>query len=442
MRDTVQRMLRHECQVPDGSPLWVAVSGGVDSMVLLHVLHALHHPVSVLHVDHGLRGAASDADRALVERTAATLGVPCRVERVNVAERQHEQGVSVQMAAREARYEVFHRAVGEGPANLAMAHHADDAVESLLMNLLRGLGADGWGGIPLRNGSFIRPLLSVPRSVIEAYAAEHAVPFREDASNTDPKYLRNRIRHELMPMLEGLRPGARQVLQRNVALSLQINALAMQRLEALEQAVVCNADGTAELPFAALEHCPAPWLLLTRFTRQAGLHPDAVGALLRAVQQRHIGARFEGEAYVVVVDRTAIVMAPLVPVGKEHLVPVAPPWPEGLPFLIEEVGPEAMAQEQPADVLLMDPDAVVGALRLRPWRAGDRMAPTGMRGTKLISDLLVDAKVPLPYKRAAHVLADDRGILWCCGLRRGALALPTKAPRRLLKITWTGTPFR
>jgi tRNA(Ile)-lysidine synthase len=442
MRDTVQRTLRLQCQVPDGTPLWVAVSGGVDSMVLLHVLHALHYPVSVLHVDHGLRGSASDADRALVEGTAAALGVPCRVERVNVAERKQERGVSVQMAARAARYEIFQRAVDAGPSQLAMAHHADDAVETLLMQLLRGMGADGWGGIPLRSGPFIRPLLGVPRTAIEAYAAAHGVPYREDVSNTDPKYLRNRIRQELMPLLEGLRPGARQVLQRNAMLAREINALAIEGLEGLEQAVHCHADGTAELPFAAVEASNTPMLLLTRFTRQARLHPDIIGALLRAVQERHTGARFAGEGYTAVVDRTSILLAPAAPAPVEHILPLTSPWPIDLPVHIEEVGTEALGTEHPVHVLLLDTDAVEGPLRLRPWRIGDRIAPSGMRGTKLISDLLVEAKVPLPYKHAVHVLADDRGILWCCGLRRGGLALPGNAPRRLLKITWTGTSLR
>lgn len=442
MRDAVQRLLRGPCQVPEGAPLWVAVSGGVDSMVLLHVLHALGHPVQVLHVDHGLRGAASDADHALVVATAAALGVPCHTERVNVAEHHHVPGVSLQMAARAARYAVFQRAVQEGPATLAMAHHADDAVETFLMNLLRGMGAEGWGGIPLRSGHFVRPLIELPRASIEAYARAHRIAFRDDASNDDPKYLRNRIRHTLMPLLEELRPGAGRVLQRNVALSREIQALALQRLEVLEQAVVCHADGTAELPFAAMETSSAPMLLLMRFTQQAGLHPDAIGALLRAVEERHTGARFAGEGYVVVVDRTSIVMAPVVPPAEEYQLPLVPPWPNELPVQVEQVGEEALFIAHPPEVLLLDADAVVGSLRLRPWREGDRITPSGMQGSKLISDLLVDAKVSLPYKPAVHVLEDERGILWCCGLRRGALALPSNAPRSLLKVTWTGAPFR
>lgn len=437
MREAVQRLLRGPCQVPEGTPLWVAVSGGVDSMVLLHVLHALRHPLHVLHVDHGLRGAASDADRALVEATAAALGLPCHVERVNIAAHQQGTGASMQMAARAARYAVFQRAVAEGPERLAMAHHADDAVETLLMHLLRGMGSDGWGGIPLCRGPFLRPLLDTSRAAIEAYARAHRIAFREDASNNDPKYLRNRVRHGLMPVLEELRPGARAVLRRNAALARDLNELARQRLAELEQAVRCNADGSAELPFSVLEASGAPQLLLARFAAPAALHPDMLEALFRAVVDRRTGARFLGDGHAVHVDRAMVLLVPDAPLAnRTYTVPLRPPWTVTGPVEMAEVGGEALEQVHPANVLLLDADAVEGLLRLRPWRKGDRMAPSGMKGTRLISDLLVDAKVPLHRKRAVQVLEDDRGIIWCCGLRRSRLALPAPRPGRLLKVTY------
>ncbi|MEZ4756253.1 MAG: tRNA lysidine(34) synthetase TilS [Flavobacteriales bacterium] len=437
MHDTVQRSLRLQCQVPDGSPLWVAVSGGVDSMVLMHVLHDLGHQVHVLHVDHGLRGAESDADRELVVRTAAALGLPTRVERVDVVARRSAEGGSMQMAARTARYEVFHRAVEEGPGLLSMAHHGDDAVETMLMQLLRGMGTAGWSGIPMRSGAFIRPLLSVPRAVIEDHARRHHIPFREDASNADPAYLRNRVRHELLPMLEELRPGARRVLQRNVALAREMHALAEERAREVEQSVRTFADGRAELPIAAVEASVAPLLLLSRFAAPAELHPDRVEALWRAIAERHVGARFDGPALSVQVERTVIVRIPLgQPLRTEHVVPIDPPWPAHLPLRLEVAGPNDLTSDHPPSVLILDADALQGSLRVRPWRRGDRIAPTGMKGSKLISDMLVDARVPLHRKGAVHVLEDDRGVLWCCGFRRSRLALPRNRPGRLLKITY------
>lgn len=441
MRNAVRRFLRHRCRVSDGVPLWVAVSGGVDSMVLMHLLHALGHPLQILHVDHGLRGSDSDADRELVERTAASLGIPCRVEHVDVAAHRTVEGGSLQMAARSARYEAFHRAVGQGPSLLAMAHHADDAVETLLMHLLRGMGGDGWAGIPVRTGAFVRPLLGCSREAIEAYAAEHGIPFRVDASNSDAKYLRNRVRHELIPLMELLRPGARRVLQRNAQLARELHALAQDRLMDLGAAVHGNADGCAELRIDAVEASVAPLLLLMRFTAPARLHPDVLEDILRAIHERHVGARFPGPTHDVSMDREVIVLSPRPDPRPGHwVVPLHPPWPQGVPFLVEQVGVEECHGDQPANVLLLDASAVVGQLRLRPWNAGDRIAPTGMIGTKSVSDLLVDAKVPLHRKGMVQVLEDDRGILWCCGYRRGRLAMPITPPDRLLKLS-VGSAF-
>jgi len=405
-------------------------------MVLMHLLHALGHPMQVMHVDHGLRGTESDADRELVERTAASLGIPCRVERVDVAAQQLEEGGSLQMAARSARYGAFHRAIAQGPNMLAMAHHADDAVETLLMSLLRGMGSAGWTGIPVRSGAFVRPLLGCTREAIEAYASEHGIPFRVDTSNSDATYLRSRVRHELLPLMEDLRPGARRVLHRNARLARELHALAQERLMELGPMVHNNADGSAELRIDAVEASVAPLLLLMRFAAPARLHPDVLEDILRAIQERHIGARFPGLTHDVSVDREVILLSPHQhSLPGQWIIPLHPPWPQDAPFLIEEAGTEELHKDQAPNVLLLDASAVVGQLRLRPWRAGDRLAPTGMVGTKLVSDLLVDARVPLHRKGFVRVLEDERGILWCCGYRRGRLALPDAPPGPLLKLS-------
>ncbi len=217
MRDDVRRFIRREELLAPGEAAWVAVSGGSDSMVLLHVLRALGHPVHAAHVDHGLRGAESDADRALVERWCRELGVPCRTTRVDVHARAAEQGVSVQMAARALRIAWFESLSEEGPRAVALAHHRDDAIETMWINLLRGSAGAGRGGIAPRNGDRIRPFLCVDKAAILAYAQAHGVPFREDRSNRDPHYLRSRVRQELVPMLEALRPGSLRAMGRSQA---------------------------------------------------------------------------------------------------------------------------------------------------------------------------------------------------------------------------------
>ena len=167
MRERVARTIARHALLQPGEALWVAVSGGVDSMVLLHVLRSLGHPVQVVHVDHGLRGPESDADRALVRDHCAKHGIPFHVEVVDVRAAMERMGGSVQMAARAERYAVFERLMNSGPHKLAMAHHADDVVETALMNLLQGMGQHGWKSIPVKRAGFIRPLIDQDRAAIE-----------------------------------------------------------------------------------------------------------------------------------------------------------------------------------------------------------------------------------------------------------------------------------
>ncbi|MBK6777710.1 MAG: tRNA lysidine(34) synthetase TilS [Flavobacteriales bacterium] len=240
----VQRFVARESLLAPSEPVLVGVSGGVDSMVLLHVLRALEHTCTVVHVDHGLRGAESDADSAFVEAHCRERGIECVIERVDVRGKAGE-GQSIQMAARELRYAVFERVLtGKSARKMALAHHADDSVETLLMNLMRGTGVAGWRGIPPIAGRFVRPLLSVGRAAILEYASKYKVPFREDSSNTDPHYLRNRVRNELLPLMEQLRPGARNVLARDADDLRRLTSIVETGFEILARSISTGPDGS------------------------------------------------------------------------------------------------------------------------------------------------------------------------------------------------------
>src|SRR5690606_1450043 len=151
--------------------------------------------VSVIHIDHGLRGAESDADREFIREHCERKGIPFSVEKVDVRSRAEEEGISIQMAARDLRYAVLRKLAAEKRSTVALAHRQDDAIETLFIQLMQGMGTHGWRTIPPVAGPFIRPLLCCSRDEITTYATKHSIAFREDASNTDPKYLRNRIRH-------------------------------------------------------------------------------------------------------------------------------------------------------------------------------------------------------------------------------------------------------
>ena len=186
----------------------IGVSGGRDSVALLHLLAGLgYRKLIVCHLNHRLRGRSSDADARFVERLAAKFGFPCATGREEVAARAEKNRESIETAARNARHDFFKRVAREKKcASIFLAHHADDQVETFLFNLFRGAGSAGLGSmrVETRHGSLrvIRPMLGVWRSEIDAYAAAHRLKFREDASNTDPAHQRNRMRHQIIPMLE------------------------------------------------------------------------------------------------------------------------------------------------------------------------------------------------------------------------------------------------
>lgn len=197
----------------------IGVSGGRDSVALLHALVALGRPkLMVCHLNHQLRGRESGQDAAFVRRLAQRHQLPCEIERVDVARLARERGISIESAAREARHEFLHRmAARHGTSLVVLAHHADDQAETILANLCRGAGLNGLGGMkPLtRIGGLqvVRPLLKTSRGEIDSYVAEHGLTFREDSSNLSLQHRRNRLRHEVMPLLN-------QIFERNVSASI------------------------------------------------------------------------------------------------------------------------------------------------------------------------------------------------------------------------------
>lgn len=438
MINAVRHTMRRYALATEGEPLWVAVSGGVDSMVLWHVMRMLGHPCHVVHVDHGLRGSESDADREFVVAHGRALGVEVHVHKVAVREAATVPGTSTQMAARDMRYELFHQCVRQGPGTLAMAHHADDAAETFLIHLLRGMGSHGWASIPPRTGAFVRPLIECRRTRIEAYAKAHDIPFRSDSSNADPHYLRNRVRNELLPLMEELRPGSGQVLVRNVVLARELMALSSNALSAAAEAFLPDAEGVARLPLPLVRDSDAPHLLLHALLGPKGFHPDVLDQLLLAVEQRRTGAVFMQGIWRMTVDRDELVLQAMDADQRSWTIDGPDAVPADAPIRIGLCQKRAEQQVPGTHVVHLDPAQAAFPMRLRPWRAGDRMRPAGLHGSKLISDMLTDAKVPSHIRKQVLVLESGGRIIWLCGYRlaEGAKADPGAVAQ--LRLEWLG----
>ncbi|MGV3636346.1 MAG: tRNA lysidine(34) synthetase TilS [Flavobacteriales bacterium] len=436
MIEKVRHTIRTHGLLQPGEPVWVAVSGGVDSMVLLHVLQALGHPCHVAHVDHGLRGAASDGDRAFVETHCAEHGSPFEVVRVDVKARTDATGESTQMVARALRRAWFHQLMEQGPQKLATAHHADDAVETFFLGLIQGMGARGWGSIPVQKDGIIRPLIAVTREEILAYAREHDIPWREDASNTEEIYLRNRVRHELLPMLERWRPGTQRTIVRNLRLFRELDHLARAVGANALSGIIPEADGTLRVPIERILGT-TPLLVLHHLLRGYGFHPDRLDDMLQAMHEGRTGTRFPGEGVEVFVDRGMLVVVPH-RLNRSWLIAGPENVPPDAPIRFVRCGASAIDPDALKAIAWLDADRLSFPLHLRPWQAGDRMRPEGLGGSKLLSDILIDAKVPRDTKERTYVLAEADRIIWLCGWRLAEGVKATPGSANVLRVEWSG----
>lgn len=422
----------------------VAVSGGVDSMVLLHVLVRLAPRlglgVHVAHVHHGLRGRSADRDAALVSSQAVGDGLPVSVERLSAGSRP--RGVSLQAWARAARYarlEAVRRRVGA--AWILTAHNRNDQAETVLLNLLRGTGPRGMAGIPATRGRILRPLLGVPRSQIERYAGQWGVRYREDPSNRSIVYRRNRIRQELMPMLareynprivETLASLATQVREDDDALTAQAAALAGTAIRVRR--------GTARidvLMLRAAPHAVARRLLQEMFRRVAGPEHGLTRrhlAALAALAARGGTVRLPGGLRAWVSGTHLRIGKGAPPTGRPQ--GVGPPteremrpgvtlrpgrWVRWAPgrcaVRIRQVTGDTRAREGDPCREILSATILEKPLHIRAWRAGDRFGPLGLRGHKKLQDFFVDAKIPRGERRRVPLLVAGDRIAWVVGHR-------------------------
>ncbi|MBI5137626.1 MAG: tRNA lysidine(34) synthetase TilS [Nitrospirae bacterium] len=439
-----------------GATVLVAVSGGVDSVVLLHLLHGMAGPLRITlhaaHLNHALRGAEADRDQACVADLCTRLGVPLHTATIKPERRP---GESPQAAARRVRYGFLGQAAAAcGATHLATAHHRDDLAETVLMRLLAGAGLAGLAGMAGQAGApglpvgvtLIRPLLDIPKADLLAHARARAIPFGEDASNQSPRYPRNRVRRDLLPALEAVYPGAAATLARQAALLADEDAL-LARLAEDAAARVVTRDGADLLldrgALAALHPALARRvlhrLLAARLARPASAHVAAVLALAagpsgRATDLPH-GLTAVAEAKLI---RIAAGPPPTAPAeGGE--VTLALPGITPLPWagLAIEARPAPAMPEGDGWLLF----TVDGPLTARPRRPGDRFCPAGMGGhSQTLKDFLISRKVPRRARDRVALLCADGALLWVAGLRADGRRLAAAPGPGVVAVRITPAP--
>ena len=396
----------------------VGLSGGADSVALLGVLVRLGYPCRALHCNFHLRGAESDRDEVFARQFADSLGVPFLKVDFDTRGYAAIHQESIEMAARSLRYRWFEeqRQAFDAEA-IAVAHHRDDSVETLLMNLLRGSGIRGLGGIRPRNGQVVRPLLAVSRAEIEEWLQTQGWDYVTDSSNMSDAYTRNFIRLRVLPLLEQLNPAARETIARSAAHLSAAEQLYAYTVEEARKAVFVTADS---LSIEALMSYPSPETLLYEWLRPLGFSRTVVGELFESLTGPS-GKQFYSATHQVLKDRDRLYIAPLqepsawqpieIPVATGELT-----QPLHLSFQLMERTSDFQL-ERASDAAYFDAEKLPGRLTLRLPQTGDWFVPFGMRGRKKLSDFFADQKMNRWEKLRQPLLCAGESIVWVVGRR-------------------------
>ena len=399
----------------------VALSGGADSVALLRVMLALGYRVEAAHCNFRLRGDESNRDELFVKTLCETQDIKLHLIHFDTAGYASLHQVSIEMAARELRYHYFEQLRQDiGASTICVAHHRDDAVETLLMNLLRGSGIHGLTGIRARNGHIVRPLLCVSRQEIVNYLHSINQEYVTDSTNLQPDVLRNKVRLQLLPLMEQLYSGATENMARS--------AYYLSEAEKVYNAEIARYAQETEFPlsdsspftihFSLLSSSPSPLSLLHEWLTPLGFNRSQLEQILAHLDGEP-GRVFESATHTLVIDRESIVVEPVCAPIKPLVIPEPGTYriDETAKIRIEEVGVETGISRDPA-IATLDAATIRYPLTLRAVKPGDIFQPFGMEGKKLVSDYLTDRKLNLLAKRHQRVLVDATGtILWLVGQR-------------------------
>jgi tRNA(Ile)-lysidine synthase len=444
-------ILKHRLLEP-GQRILVAVSGGPDSVALLGVLWELRlrwaWELKVAHVHHGLRAQDAEEELAFVQNMAQALGLDFLLRRAKPGSLKIP-GRSLQESAREARYRFLEEmALAAQSQAIALGHQADDQAETVLAALIRGAGLRGLAAMPYRNGLLVRPLLEVGREEILGYLQERGMSFRIDPSNQDSRYLRVRIRHELLPFLrKRFNEAIRDVLCRTARLCALEDDYLGQALEPISRALLQKEGGGICIPLKDFQELPRALRLRLLRLGYAGVKGSTRGLGLKHAEAMDDLAFQQGpERWLDLPGniRFGVSGGKLLLLSSEQLerspfsyrliVPGQTRVPEaGLSISWDVLELKEGLPEKSENEILMDMDAIQEPMVLRSPAPGDRLRPQGLGGSKKVQDLLVDAHVPRRQRWRVPILADQRGVLWVVGHRLDQRVSLGPSTRRVLR---------
>lgn len=399
-------------------PTLIAVSGGVDSIVLCHLFKEAALPFAMVHCHFNLRGTEADHAAQFVEKLAKSYQVPYYSTKLATRSFASSQKISIQMAARTLRYRFFYYLrQREKLQHIATAHHWDDVVETLLLNLIKGIGRKGWYGMQPTDGALIRPLLFTNKKEILAYASAQSLTWQEDSSNQSLAYQRNFVRQAIIPLACQLNPSFSTTLRERYIKLKDIDSIFQCYVERLKKELCTTQEGIYVIQIDQIAHLPWATTVAFALVEAYGFTFQQVQTLIQGLPS---GKIFFSTHYRLHVDRNQwlITKNPAQPLPETSITASATSLYYGnYIFHFHTHDYKGYILSPSTEIASFRKDKLIFPLTIRPWQAGDFFYPLGMQGRKKISDFFIDKKIPIAMKQEALVITSNHQIIWIVGYR-------------------------
>lgn len=419
--------------------LLLAVSGGVDSVVLCHLMKETGYDFAIAHCNFQLRGGESEKDESFVEALAKKYGVSFFVTRFDTKSISRESRTSIEESARELRYAWFEELLSEHAFDrIATAHHADDNIETVAMNFFRGTGLKGLTGISAKRGKIVRPILFATKDQIEAFAKEKALACRKDQTNDENEFTRNHFRNQVLPLIEAKYPAARQNIESNISRLNEAYILYMQAIELHKKKLVEQKGNEFHIPVLKLKKSQPLNTIVYELIKEFGFsahQTEDVVKLLDSVTGKYVVSA----THRILKNRNWLIISPLqTPDAINILIEQGQSKIEfsAGKIVIDSVLASKIEIDADPSVALLNAGEIEFPLILRPWKKGDYFYPLGMKKKKKLSRFFIDRKLSLAEKERVWVLESNRRIIWVVGQRIDERVKVRPDTNNILKITF------
>lgn len=436
MRNEFSRYIESHELISPGSKILLAVSGGVDSMVMAQLFLESEFSFAIAHCNFRLRGESADADEELVASYCEDYDIEFHSTTLDIAEARQKWKKGTQETARKLRYDWFNKLCTLFDyKRIATAHHRDDLVETFLFNLIRGGGYRAWSSLQAENDNLIRPLLWAGKDDIRAFAKREKIPFREDASNAENKYSRNQLRNEVIPLLEQINPAAAQHIADAASQFGELEPVIDVYLGERTRQLVTRAEGKWHIDLEKWKQTDEKSTLLKFWSEDLGLLPSQIPQVID-LEKSQTGKFVETKSGEIYRERSELVFIPFAEkeVSQTLIERGDRKVRSNITLSISEIRVPSDRKTDSHKIALFDLEKLSFPLKLRPWREGDKFQPLGMQGSQKVSDLLVQEKVPRFEKSKVMVLESGGKIAWVVGFRPDHRFRITDSTSKVLKI--------